>query len=423
MITLLRYLTLAVCLFFLLGRGAAQVAPLIQNISGRQTTDLDGRWQAIVDPYDVGYLDYRAKPLKNNGAFFKNHKAQSESELVEYDFDTSGQLDVPGDWNTQRESLFFYEGSVWYKRSFDYAKPAKKRLFVHFGAANYLANVYLNGEELGQHEGGFTPFDFEITDRVRPQGNFLVLRVNNIRGLDQVPTVNTDWWNYGGITRPVTLVEVPETFVQDYSVQLEKGSTRQIKGWLQLDGPQLQQKVTIRIPEAKVSQTFQTDTKGRVEFSFPADFTLWSPENPKLYSVEIASETDRVTDKIGFRSIDVRGTDILLNGKPVFLRGIDIHEEAPTRPGRAWSDDDAHTLLSWAKDLGCNFVRLAHYPHNEAMLRAADEMGIMVWGEVPVYWTIQWENPATLRNAENQLHEMITRDHNRAALDHLFRSQ
>ena len=416
MMKFLRYLTLAMSVLLLVNQGRAQSAPLIQNIDARQTTSLDGRWQAIIDPYDVGALDYRAQPIKSNGALFKNHKPESESELVEYDFDTSDQLNVPGDWNTQRDSLLFYEGSVWYERSFDYAKPAKKRLFVNFGAANYQAWVYLNGEELGHHEGGFTPFDFEITERVKPQGNFLILRINNTRGRDQVPTVNTDWWNYGGITRPVTLVEVPETFVQDYSVQLEKGSTRKIKGWVQLNGPQLLQKVTIRIPEAHVSRTFQTDVRGRAEFSVDADLALWSPENPKLYNVEIASETDQLNDHIGFRSIGVRGTDILLNGKPVFLRGIDIHEEAPTRSGRAWSEDDARTLLGWARELGCNFVRLAHYPHNEPMLRVADQMGILVWGEVPVYWTIQWENPDTLRNAENQLNEMITRDHNRASL-------
>jgi beta-glucuronidase len=412
----MRCLMLALCALFAVARGAAQVAPLIASIEERSTTSLNGQWQVIVDPYDVGAVDYHAHALTGNGAFYKNYKPQSESELVEYDFDTSGHLHVPGDWNTQRESLFFYEGSVWYRRSFNYAKGPKKRVFVHFGAANYMAYVYLNGEELGQHEGGFTPFDFEITDRVRPEGNFLVVRVNNTRGKDYVPTVNTDWWNYGGITRPVTLVEVPETFIQDYSVQLEKGSTRQIKGWLQLNGQQLQQKVTIRIPEAGLNKTFQTDAAGRVEFSVDADLTLWSPENPKLYKVEIVSETDQVTDQIGFRSISVRGTEILLNGKSVFLRGINIHEEAPLRSGRAWSEDDARILLGWAKELGCNFVRLAHYPHNEAMIRMADQMGLMVWEEVPVYWTIQWENPNTLRNAENQLSELIARDHNRAAL-------
>jgi beta-glucuronidase len=412
----LKCLTITVAILIATGQSRAQVAPLIANISGRSTTSLNGQWQAIVDPYDVGFIDYRAHPLKNNNAFFKNYKPKSKSELVEYDFDTAGHLNVPGDWNTQRESLLFYEGTVWYKRTFDFAKSSKNRLFIHFGAANYHASVYLNGEELGQHEGGFTPFDFEITDRVRTQDNFLILRVNNTRGMDQVPTMNTDWWNYGGITRPVTLVEVPETFIQDYSIQLEKGSARQIKGWLQLNGPQLRQSVTIRIPEAGLTKTFQTDVAGRVELSFSADLTLWSPENPKLYTVEISSETDKVADHIGFRSIGVRGTDILLNGKPLFLRGISIHEESPLRSGRAWSEDDARTLLGWAKELGCNFVRLAHYPHNEAMLRLADQMGVLVWEEVPVYWTIQWGNPATLRNAENQLSELIARDHNRASL-------
>ena len=416
MASALKCLTLAVAMLIAASKSRAQVAPLIANIGGRSTTSLNGRWQAIVDPYDVGFLDYRAQPLKNNNAFFKNYKPKSKSELVEYDFDTAGYLNVPGDWNTQRESLLFYEGSVWYKRSFDFAKSPKKRLFVHFGAVNYQASVYLNGEELGQHEGGFTPFDFEITDRVRAQDNFLILRVNNTRGIDQVPTVNTDWWNYGGITRPVTLVEVPETFIQDYSLQLEKGSTNQIKGWLQLNGPQLRQSVTLRISETGLSKTFQADGGGRVEFSFSANLTLWSPENPKLYTVELSTETDHLTERIGFRSIAVRGTDILLNGKPLFLRGISIHEESPLRSGRAWSEDDARTLLGWARELGCNFVRLAHYPHNEAMLRMADQMGVLVWEEVPVYWTIQWENAGTLRNAGNQLYELITRDRNRAAL-------
>ena len=410
------------CLVLLLGglsaatRSAGQFAPLITNIDARTSTSLNGPWQVIVDPYDVGAIDYRAQPLKGNGAFYKNYKPKSKSDLVEYDFDTSGQLNVPGDWNTQRDSLLFYEGSMWYKRSFNYTKAPQKRVFVHFGAANYRAYVYLNGEKLGEHIGGFTPFDFEITDRLRAEGNFLVVRVNNTRGKDEVPTVNTDWWNYGGITRPVTLVEVPETFIQDYKVQLRKGSTNQIDGWVQLNGPQRQQTVSVRIPETGLSKTLQTDPEGHAAFSFEANLTLWSPGNPKLYTVEIVSETDKVTDQIGFRSISVRGTDILLNGRPIFLRGISVHEEAPTRPGRAWSEDDARVLLSWAKELGCSFVRLAHYPHNEAMIRMADRTGVLVWEEVPVYWTIQWENPETLRNAENQLNQLITRDHNRAAL-------
>ena len=177
-------LVVAIGTLFLADAAAAQVAPLIANIGARHTTNLDGRWSVIVDPYDVGSLDYRAKPVTDRNAFFKNYKPQSGSELVEYDFDTSGLLHVPGDWNTQRDSLLFYEGSIWYRRTFNYTKRPHSRLFVHFGAANYLAVAYLNGEELGKHEGGFTPFDFEITDRVRPEGNFLIVRVDNRRAMD-----------------------------------------------------------------------------------------------------------------------------------------------------------------------------------------------------------------------------------------------
>jgi len=394
----------------------AQVSPLIANVSGRHTVSLNGAWRAIVDPYDAGSIDYHGHPLRNDSAFSADHKPGSKSELVEYDFDNSGQLTVPGDWNSQRESLLFYEGSIWYKTAFDYSLPPGNRLFVHFGAANYKVSVYLNGATLGEHEGGFTPFDFEITSQVRSRNNVLIVLVNNSREADRVPALRSDWWNYGGITRPVTLIETPGTFIQDYLVQLAKGDQRHLHGWVKLNGPRRRQTVALRIPEAGLTTTLQTDANGEADFSMPATLALWSPEQPKVYDVEITAVTDKITDRIAFRTIEARGTDLFLNGKPVFLRGINLHEEAPLREGRAWSNEDAQKLLGWAKDLGCNFVRLAHYPHNEEMLRVADQLGLMVWEEVPVYWAIDWENPETLKNAENQLSEAVARDHNRAAL-------
>ena len=325
-------------------------------------------------------------------------------------------MQVPGDWNTQQDQLFFYEGTVWYKKSFDYQRKPNTRLFVYFGAANYQADVYLNGEKVGQHEGGFTPFNFEVTKLVRDTGNFLVVKVDNKRRRDAVPTLMTDWWNYGGLTRDVKLVETPQTFVHDYMVQLKKGSRDRISGWVKLAGDTLSQRITVRIPEAGISRSFATDANGLALIDFSAVLKLWSPEEPKLYDVRIEAETDQVSEQIGFRSLETKGTEILLNGKPVFLRGICIHEEAPLRGGRASSREDALTLLGWAKELGANFVRLAHYPHNEFMVREADRMGIMVWSEIPVYWTIEWENIATFKNARNQLSEMIARDRNRAAV-------
>jgi beta-glucuronidase len=393
---------------------SAQQSTLIANTDGRKTISLDGQWRTIIDPYESGYYDYRYQPSANG--YFKDAKPKTKSDLVEYDFDSSGSLKVPGDWNTQEERLLFYEGTVWYKKSFDYQRKENTRLFVYFGAANYLADVYLNGQKLGRHEGGFTPFNFEITNLVRDTNNSLIVKVDNKRRRDAVPTLITDWWNYGGLTRHVKLVETPATFVQDYFIQPQKGSRDRIAGWVKLNGDKPGQKITIRIPEARIDKSFTADTNGYAQISFEAHLTPWSPDNPKLYDVMIETETDRVQDEIGFRTVETKGADILLNGKPIFLRGVCIHEEAPFRGGRAYSREDAFTLLSWAKELGANFVRLAHYPHNEFMLREADRMGIMVWSEIPVYWTIQWENPATLENAENQLSEMIARDKNRPSI-------
>ncbi len=410
----IRAICVTLFLLTLVPSAHAQQLGLIANTDGRKTISLDGPWQAIVDPYESGFYDYRYQP--NPNGYFKNAKPKTKSDLIEYDFDSSGSLRVPGDWNTQSDQLFFYEGTVWYKKSFDYPRQPNTRLFVYFGAANYLADVYLNGEKVGQHEGGFTPFNFEITKLVRDTGNFLVVKVDNKRRRDAVPTLMTDWWNYGGLTRDVKLVETPATFVQDYMVQLQKGSRDRVSGWVKLAGDKLSQRITVRIPEAGISKSFSTDANGFAAIDFNADLKLWSPESPKLYDVTIAAETDQVRDQIGFRSIEVRGTEILLNGRPIFLRGVCIHEEAPLRGGRANSREDALKLLGWAKELGANFVRLAHYPHNEFMVREADRLGIMVWSEIPVYWTILWDNPATLENARNQLSEMIARDKNRAAV-------
>jgi len=392
--------------------GASEM--LITNIDGRQTTSLNGLWQIIIDPYESGYFNYRWEPDQNG--YFKNQKPKDKTDRVEYDFDTSETLLVPGDWNTQKEKLFLYEGTVWYKKSFDYQLKPGTRVFVWFGAANYHAVAYLNGEKLGEHTGGFTPFNFEVTDLLKATNNFLIVKVDNKRQRDAVPTLNTDWFNYGGLTRPVLLVEEPATFIRDYFIQFKTGTRNEIEGWVQLDGEQPAQSVEIGLPEAQVTISVQTNGQGFASFTRKASLQLWWPESPKLYSVLLRAKDDTVRDSIGFRSIAARGRDILLNGKPLFLRGICIHEEAPLRGGRAFSREDARTLLTWAKELGCNFVRLAHYPHNENMVRLADEMGLLVWSEIPVYWTILWENEDVYKNAARQLTENITRDRNRASI-------
>ena len=391
------------------------LAPQITNIGARSGWLLDGEWKSIVDLYETGYYDYRRAPMPTGRTYFREDSFYDDpTQLVEIDFDRAPTLKVPGDWNTQRKDLYYYEGSVWYRRAFEVPQQEGKRYFLYFEGANYETVVGLNGKVLGKHTGGFTPFNFEITDGLRPGSNNVTAMVSNKRRLENVPTINFDWWNYGGLTRSVRVVETPATFIRDYSLQLKKGSMNTLAGWVQLDGAQAQQKVCVEIPELGLSQELSTDAKGYASFEVAAEPELWCPENPKLYAVCFKAETDSVSDRIGFRCIETRGNAIFLNGKQVFLRGVSVHDEQPLEGGgRAYSPEHARQTLQWVKEMNGNFVRLAHYPHNEAMIRTAEEMGIMVWSEIPVYWTIAWDNPDTYANAINQLSENITRDRNR----------
>jgi beta-glucuronidase len=378
----------------------------MNNIATRHCTSLEGKWQIIIDPTGAG--DWRQ--------VWQERKPEKKTDFIEYSFEGGPVLNVPGDFNTQMTELKYYEGTVWYKKSFNYKSDGSKRLFLHFGAVNYLATVFLNGEIIGTHEGGFTPFQFEITGIVKSGVNTLIVRVNNQRLKDGIPGLGYDWFNYGGITREVNLVETKKTFISDYFIQLGKHSLREVNGWVKMDGINPSQKITIKIPELKVDYETISDAKGLSEIKFDADFKLWSPENPKLYKVIIHSETDTVSDEIGFRNIVTQGTKILLNGKPVFLKGINIHEENPLKAARAFSESDALTLLKWAKELGCNMVRLAHYPHNENMIKSAEKMGIMVWDEIPVYQQIEFSAPGVSDKMDLMMREMISRDKNRCGV-------
>ena len=398
---------------------ANEPLPLIQNVQAYENCSLNGDWNYIVDVQEEGYYDYRMNPMRNG--FFINAKPKKPEDLIEYDFDKSPTMKIPSDWNTQDEKLFFYEGTVWFKKSFQAVPMTECRTLLYFGAVNYDCHVWVNGKKAGHHVGGFTAFNFDISNLLIKGENTVIVKVDNKRHAEDVPTQIFDWWNYGGITRDVKLVKVPLVYMQDYNLQLskaaDKAKVREITFSAQVSAKEAGHKVVVNIPELKLEKQFTTDAEGKVSGVLKVaakKLQLWCPENPKRYDVQLTLDAGMVADSIGFRTIETRGKQILLNGKPIFLKGISIHNEKPNGGGRANSVEDAHTLLSWAKELGCNFVRLAHYPHHEEMVREAERMGILVWSEIPVYWTIAWTNPNTFANAKQQLTDMIARDHNRA---------
>lgn len=414
-------LLLSIVCIFCYSVDAGSQSIQLQNIYGRTHLSLNGRWNYIIDPYETGFYNYRRTPFDQaedgGDGYYRDRKPKNKTEWVEYDFDLSPTLKVPGDWNSQAERLLLYEGTVWLRKKFDVIPVVGKKYFLYFGAVNYEAHVYVNGNKLGVHKGGFTPFQFDITGVLKKGENVVVVKADNTRHPDEIPTVNTDWWNYGGITRDVLLAEVPETYIEDYKLQLDRGNLKRITGFVQIAGTEKSQKITVQIPEAGLQKTVTTDANGKALIEIPVkQLTYWTPQHPKLYAVKISTATDSVADKIGFRSIETREQDILLNGQRVFLRGISLHDENPLIPGRLRGEGDMRMMLQWAKELNCNYVRLAHYPHSEEMIRLADEMGLLVWAEVPVYWTISWKNADTYANAEKQLHDLITRDKNRASV-------
>ena len=374
---------------------AQSTTTVLLDVDHRKTLSLNGEWHYIVDPYDDGLYNFH-REIRKDGFFFDGAPETGSNGLVEYDFSKSPTLKVPGDWNTQHDSLFYYEGLLWYQRDFTYQQVAGHKTFLHIGAANYKSIAWVNGHQVCSHEGGFTSFDCDVSTSIHQGKNFVVIAVDNTRLSDGIPTLNKDWWNYGGLTRDLSLVDVPSKYIDDYDMHLNHDRTA-IEGSVHVEGAEAGAEVAVSLPELNRTVTAKIGTDSRAAFTLSATgVELWTPEHPKLYKVRLQAGEDILDDTMGFRTIEVRGTEILLNGKPVFLRGISIQAEAPIRGGRANNDEDAATLLGWAKELNCNYVRLAHYPHDQRMTRAADRLALMVWSDIPIYWAEHFDDPAVL---------------------------
>ena len=368
---------------------------------GRTGISLDGDWNFCVDLLDTG--------LRQKWFAMAPVAAADRAEPWDYDPFDGETVPVPSCWQMLRERWYFFEGSAWYTRTFNHDLAPGRRLFLRIGAAQYDCKIFLNGQFLGNHYGGSTPFCVELTEALASGENWLMLCVNNRRTADRVPMKNTDWFNYGGVYREVELFETPQSVIRDFFVHLAKDG---ISVDATVDGSATEAR--LEIPALGIYETLPL-TKGRVQANIPAEPDLWSPENPVLYDVTLTTNDDGVSDRVGFRQIERRGTEILLNGEPLFLRGISVHEDDETL-GKMTNEADIRRRFTHALELGCNFLRLAHYPHHELAAKIADEMGLMLWEEIPVYWAINFANPATRRDAENQLRELIHRDRNRASV-------
>lgn len=373
-------------------------------MGGRKTVSLNGDWHYAIDQYNT---------CLRQKWFLELYKDPDGRTLpVDFSFDEWPTMPLPSNFNLMDDKLFWYEGTLVYTRTFSWDRKIDEKVLLRIGAANYKCRVFLNGEYVCQHRGGSTPFMADVTELLKKE-NRIILVCDSTRNHYYVPTENTDWFLYGGVYRDVELVSLPKSYIKDFRVSLVPGSDfGAIKVAVKLSVPE--GKVRVGIKDLKEDITVEVH-EGSGEAVVEAKPELWSPENPKLYDVEACFGEDRVSDCVGFREIRVEGLDILLNGKKIFLRGACMHEDTELH-GKAMTDEDRIEAIHIAKELGANYLRLAHYPHHENMAKLCDREGLLLWEEIPVYWAIAFENQGTYESAKNQLEELMTRDYNRASV-------
>jgi beta-glucuronidase len=391
-----------------------------------QALDLSGTWKFQPDPSDQGREQEWFKPDLDDSSWF-NHP-------------------IPGTWTMQKPEWLGYRGVGWYRYKFTVPAGFQGRFnrLVLDGVV-YYGEVYLNGKYLGCHQGGFSRFSLDVSDRLNYSvENLLVIRVDNRLGYDAIPGQNssdpnhTGWWSYGGINRRPILESGPQFTAAKLAVDTDHlGSLKGVAVFYNHSADPVSADLNISLYDLAgkklaglKSQRIEAPAKGTALVRFEAmlkDIKPWSPEQPQnrySLSLEMAvrDSSEKQSVEIGFRRFEFKDGKAWLNGKPVFLRGINRHEDFPDT-GAVQTDYWIAKDMGLIKELHVNFMRMAHYPHNPAWLDAADKNGVMITHEIPNYWSgkiprsvITVAGTRYNKSCEQQLMETIERDRNHPAV-------
>ena len=393
---------LALCLF------------VVTSTATAQRTKLDQGWQLLVDP---------AGNLKIADA----GKTQGWRKVL-----------VGLSWNAQFPDLRDYMGVAWYRTQLQQPDLSNgKRAIVEFGAVDYFSEVYVNGKRVGEHEGGYTPFTFDITDALRAGANELVVRVidppmdereNRARFpemmYNEIPHGKQNWYvQTGGIWQPVTLRVCPQFCIEGVQVSTRVDGQIEIYVYRTNRSPgQFPKPVTtemiLRNPRGEVeARTSKPELSDHVVFEGGIKAPqLWSPDHPNLYTVEVRSGTDTATASFGFRSFEARDGKFYLNGKPFYMIAALDQDFYPdtiyTSPSLAYVRDQMRT----AKRLGLNLLRCHIKVCDPTYLRAADEVGMLVWYEIPSWNDANHFTSKAAERGEKIFREMVERDWNHPSI-------
>lgn len=377
------------------------------NFGQLPSQTLDQGWGLLPDPMGRCRLQKWWRSFRKENYWFPS-----------YDDDAFWPTTVPGAFTRLHPELAYYEGTAVYLNHFASSPAgAGEKVSLHFEGMAERADVFLNGNYLGRIQTGFTPHTFDITAELAEQNRLMVL-VDNQRRPGDVPGVIHDWWQDGGIIRPVRIYRRPaNAFVREAAV-----GTRLVEGGVELTFRTIVDSATrdgavpvaFRLVDPKSGGTITEHTfecrpgsweQGRVVLERD-QVRLWSCDDPHLYKLHVSVGDDRWQDTVGLREIRTRGREILLNGEPVILRGVNTLIDDPVCGAITTSEATAATLVELLRQLHCNFAR-AHRPLSRELIRACDRAGILIWQEVPAYWLPTMAEPAESRHAIETLAGMV----------------
>ena len=365
---------------------------LFRESNTRRMYDLDGRWFYLADPDGI-----------NN---WKDGLPADKKSIT-----------IPGCFNTQL-GMLNYEGDVWMETEFFSTLPHARLVF---GAVNNECDVYVDGRHLGYHWGPFTEFSF-LVENLTPGRHSLVLRVNNIHNdTNTIPLSNVDWFHYGGILHSVEVHEFNATAVEAMKLEYAlEGTTAKVQAKLTLRAfQQVTEPVRLILDEQVLAEETVT-LEGSAEITLTATLSnvkLWQQDDPVLYTFTAQFGADTLCDRTGFRTIAIQDGKFLFNGKEIFFKGINRHEEHPDW-GFAVPEKIAQKDIEIIRKLGCNFIRGSHYPNAKTTLDYMDETGMLFWEEIPM-WQFKENHLSdqTVRDRGVYLHtQMVKRDYNHPSI-------
>lgn len=403
----------------------------IQSVS-RRVVSLDGLWKFQFDRKEEG-LDSQwhsqglpapiSMPVP---ASFNDFFTDKESREFCGDFWYETEVFVPGEWEGQT-------------------------VMLRFGAATHRASVYVNGTLAGSHEGGFLPFALDITDAVRLNAaNRVCVKINNQLSHTSLPAGRTvtlvtgtkiykpyfDFYNYGGLNRSVHLVCLPKERIEDFEVVHALTAGGSLTDYKVVTTGE--HKVSVQVYDE--DGTLVAESEGKEGSLAIKGTRLWQVRNAYLYLFVIRildgdTVLDEYADDIGIRTVEIKDTDILINGSPIYLKGFGKHEDSDVM-GRAFNMAMMKRDFELMKWIGANSFRTTHYPVDEMVYRMADREGFLIVDEVPAVgfyeslmnfadagvgassttWFAQDTVPQLLENHKNAIRELIARDKNRACV-------